>query len=375
MSAIQLNGPQQGKLHQVLKSAFDPNTFAEMLLYRLDRKVHNIAPINANFETTLFAVIDRANMEGWLGDLVVKAREANPKNPQLLAFTYQFGLSSFDPVNLKQEFERTIKPENPMLDFAVYLQQAAEIEPRVCRIEYETDQGKVINGTGFLFGCEDAVMTNYHVMEPVIKRMNNETTAEGHRANAKSVECRFDFKRTGTGSVVNPGVKYSLADNWLIDASLNFPLDQAPPADRLDYALIRLSTAAGDDTVGASGNRSGEKRGFIPMPADPVNPQKDSILGIVQHPRGLPLKFATDTVLGLNDNETCLRYQVNTEPGSSGSPCFTLKWELVGLHHSGDPDFDPAHKPTYNEGITMKAITKLIKDRGVQQKLVKQDVI
>ena len=95
----------------------------------------------------------------------------------------------------------------------------------------------------------------------------------------------------------------------------------------------------------------------------------------MQHPRGEPLKLALDDdgVLSLNENETRLRYETNTDKGSSGSPCFTFKWDLVALHHSGDPDFDPAHKPTYNEGIPMTAITKLIKERGVDKKLVKQD--
>ena len=384
-SVLQLTGPQQGKLSEVLGDAFDPNTFPLMLFHRLNEKVENIAPINANFEVTVSAVINRANMEGWLDQLVLKAREANPGNPKLLTFTQQFGLAVIPreqkpglveaAVVTRQDVERIVKPQNPLLDVNIWRHQLAQVESRVCRIEYETDEGKVVNGTGFLFGSPDVVMTNYHVMEPVIKGRNNSKTEDGSSAKAEKVECRFDFKQTLGGAVLNPGMVYRLADDWLIDESENYPLDQLPPPDRLDYALIRLSTSAGDDTVGDSGNQFGDKRGFFPIPSNPFNPAAGSGLSIMQHPRGHPLKLALDDdgVLSLNENQTRLRYETNTEKGSSGSPCFTFKWELIALHHSGDPDFDPAHKPTYNEGIPMTAITKLIKERQVDKKFVKQN--
>jgi V8-like Glu-specific endopeptidase len=174
------------------------------------------------------------------------------------------------------------------------------------------------------------------------------------------------------GTELNPGITYGLANDWLIDSSENYPLDQDPPADRLDYALLRLAEAAGNDTVGDKSNSAGNKRGFIAWPANPFNPVAGSGLSIMQHPRGDPLKLVLDDdgVMSLNGNQTRLRYETNTERGSSGSPCFTFKWELVALHHSGDPDFDPAHKPAYNEGIPMTAITKLLKKREIGAKIV-----
>jgi hypothetical protein len=386
-STIQLSGPQIGKFSEVLRDAFAPATFELMILHRLNRRVYNLAPAGASFETTVSAVIDRANMEGWLDQLILKAREANPGNPKLITFAQQFELAvvpieqkepgdftAIVPLTTRQEVERVVKPQNPFLDVNVWRQQLGEIESRVCCIEFETDQGDVINGTGFLFGGPDVVMTNYHVMEAVIKGENKEKTAEGHSAKAKNVQCRFDLKRTSNGTVLNPGVTFKLADDWLIDQSPNYPLDQLPPNDHLDYALIRLASPAGDDTVGQKNNQAGEKRGYISLPSAHFNPAKGSGLSIMQHPQGLPLKLVLDSdgVMGLNENATRLRYKTNTEKGSSGSPCFTFKWELVALHHSGDPDFDPAHKPTYNEGIPMTAIWQLIKQRGIESKLVKQ---
>ena len=388
MSVIQFNGPQIGKFGEVLRDAFVPSGFDLLLWHRLNKRVYDIAPGGANFETTVAEVIGAANREGWLDQLLVKAREANPGNPKLLAFSQQFDLAvvpleqkaagdnhDFAPLMSKQELERVIKPQNPFLDVSAWRQQLGEIESRVCCIEIKTDQDEVINGTGFLFGAADVVMTNYHVVEAIIKGEQNQKTADGISAKPGNVACRFDFKRTKSGTVINEGIAFKLAADWLIDQSPSFPLDQLPPADCLDYALIRLAQPAGDDTVGDPNNQTGAKRGFIPLPDKPFNPAAGSGLGIMQHPLGLPLKLVLDSagVLGINENATRLKYETNTEKGSSGSPCFTFKWDLVALHHSGDPDFDPPHKPSYNEGVPMTAIVKLIKQRGVEAKLVKQD--
>lgn len=374
-SVIQLNGPQVGELSEVLRSAFTPADFELMLWHRLNARVHDVAPLNANYKTIVSSVIDYANMGGWLDQLILKAREANPGNAKLLDFTREFGLSSFDPQQSTQELQKQIKKQNPLLDVNVWLKQAGEIEARTCRIEFETEQNKVISGTGFLFGGSDVVMTNYHVMEAAIKKAQGQTATEGSTALSEKVECRFDFKRTNNGTVLNPGVVYRLADapGWLIDYSEDYPLDQEPPNDRLDYALIRLAEAAGEDTVGDKANEAGAKRGYVPFPNDPFDPQPGSGLCIMQHPKGSALKLAIDSsgVLGVNASKNRLRYETNTDTGSSGSACFTMKWELVALHHSGDPDFDPAHKPTYNEGITMTAITKLIKQRNIVEQIAK----
>jgi len=76
---------------------------------------------------------------------------------------------------------------------------------------------------------------------------------------------------------------------------------------------------------------------------------------IVQHPDGSPLKFALDTkgVMGVNGNGTRVRYATNTEHGSSGSPCFNIDWEIIALHHLGDPAWKA---PTFNEGVPIGMI-------------------
>lgn len=62
------------------------------------------------------------------------------------------------------------------------------------------------------------------------------------------------------------------------------------------------------------------------------------------------MKLAIDTqsVIGVNANQTRVRYTTNTEGGSSGSPVFDMLWNLSALHHYGDPDWK---NPIYNQGV------------------------
>lgn len=376
---MELDGMQQGQLNTALRAAFGPDDFDDLLLHRLDKRTEDLARMSRTYPTVVGDVIDKANKKGWIDQLIVKAREAVPGNARLWEFAQQFGLAS--TTTPRQELERVISEANRFLDINVWRGQLGEIEPRVCRIEFEMENGKVIQGTGFLFGSPDTVLTNYHVMEAVYAGENNTVTLGGHRAKAESVVCRFDLKRlydpaTQTyGRAVNEGTTYKLAPDWDLEKSPNSPLDALPPPDHLDYALIRLEGSPGNDTVGDKASAVGTKRGYIPLPEGSYDFPADAPLCIVQHPRGLPLQLAIDTksILKLNKNGTRVTYRTNTEPGSSGSPCFTLKWELVALHHSGDPDFDPAHKPTYNEGIPMSAIVKHLRDKGVDKNLGAED--
>jgi V8-like Glu-specific endopeptidase len=62
-------------------------------------------------------------------------------------------------------------------------------------------------------------------------------------------------------------------------------------------------------------------------------------------------------MIGLNISETRVRYRTNTQPGSSGSPCFDQDWNLVALHQ-GNP---PHHlRPLSNQGIPLSAIAARI---------------
>src|SRR5690348_5502914 len=91
---MQLDGPQRGELQRALLSAFTIFTLPQMMTTRLNKELFNYAPPMAGFTYMVFEVVEAANREGWIGDLIVKAREYNPGNPQLYEFTQKLGLAS-----------------------------------------------------------------------------------------------------------------------------------------------------------------------------------------------------------------------------------------------------------------------------------------
>ncbi len=99
------------------------------------------------------------------------------------------------------------------------------------------------------------------------------------------------------------------------------------PPDDLDCAIVELSN---------------------PVPIDdpyPVNQRPLATGGteriyVVGHPKGGSLKYPFDDNHLLEMDDRLLRYRTPTEGGSSGSPVFDSKWQLVGLHHRGGHDVE-----------------------------------
>ena len=121
-------------------------------------------------------------------------------------------------------------------------------------------------------------------------------------------------------------------------------------------SLVRLARRLGDEPVTPKGGLEAPRRGWLPIPtAAPVFVAKMPLM-IAQHPDGTPLKLAVDTesVIAVNAVGNRVRYATNTEAGSSGSPVFDFDWNLVALHHLGDPAYD--HPPTYNQGVPIDRI-------------------
>jgi hypothetical protein len=185
------------------------------------------------------------------------------------------------------------------------------------------------------------------------------------------VICRFDYKVLGNG-MKSKGATFSLATNWRVALSRLNPKDREPQTDELDCAVIRLAQAVGSLPVGEPQGRpiKGDARGFIALPPA-TNPPHDfrpqSPLFIIQHPSGAPIKLALDTnaIESINENRTRVRYATNTEPGSSGSPCFDQNWNVIALHHRGDPNFQEGNTPAFNQGIPIDAIASFLAGQGI----------
>ncbi|MBG0793183.1 trypsin-like peptidase domain-containing protein [Methylocystis sp. H62] len=238
-------------------------------------------------------------------------------------------------VNEGPGLQKVVKPSLVAVDAGTWYAKLGAILRQVCAV---TANGAPI-GTGFLVG-EQAVLTNWHVAEQARKL-----------GGGNAMACAFDYIRKADGSLAPSqtiDVEAILVERPCSPAELTAdPDNPAPKPDELDYALLKLK-------------RPLPERGYVRLVAGPPL-IKGSPLYIVQHPEGKPSMIAQDTeaVIGLLHDGLRLRYNTNTDPGSSGSPCFTAEWDLVALHHLGDPKRKP---PTYNQGVPTGLIRKSIVD-------------
>ena len=246
--------------------------------------------------------------------------------------------------------QRNVRPYLAKLDVRVWQDRLVQIERRVCRVELE---GNAL-GTGFLVG-PDTVLTNWHVFE-IAK----------NAGKIAQLGCRFDYVRLPNGQT-DPGQLILLDAAGSLDGSpytagekAGNPDSPPPPTmDELDYALLRLASRVGEQQV------DGAARGWIALPNSVLPLPADAPILIVQHPEGTPMKLALDTqaVVGPNGNGTRIRYRTNTDPGSSGSPVFTMDWDIVALHHCGDPKWQ---KPLFNQGVPIELIRRRIIKNGLE---------
>jgi hypothetical protein len=362
-----LTGPQYQQLTSALTHAFPTaNALSLMVRFKFGENLAEFVNLADPLSVIAFNLIQEMEARGWTHRLIAAARESKPDNPEIFAVAQQFGLAVQFPPGAPR-LEQIVRDTHSFLDIVRFRVRLAQIETQVCRVELDTDTGRSY-GTGFLV-APDVVMTNHHVVQPLIERRN--PLASG------SIRLRFDYKRAPDGEELNPGQVFHLADEWLIDSSPPSPVDfepepkgSLPDPQHLDYALLRVADAVGNNPVGARPEPGAAPRGWLTFSAQADFPP-DSPLFIVQHPAGEPMQLALDlqAVIKVNGNRTRVQYRTNTLPGSSGSPCFNKNWELVALHHSGDPEYSSLHHASYNEGIPVSAIASLLAARKLQDVL------
>jgi hypothetical protein len=352
-----MTGPDKLRWEEVIVGAFNRQTFRRLLL-GLDDSLDEYEGANDVLRDVVDKVIAGYVQHGWQNRLLMAALAARPDNPEVVELARSFGATS---VPKRLELESIIHQSNSMLDMGVWLENAVKIQQTVCRIEIPLHSGGKTFGTGFLIG-PNLVVTNYHVIEPVVAT-EDDPHYTGDRATANQVTCRFDYREMSDGSR-SAGTEYRLAPAWRVLLSPNNRFGQEPTINELDFAVLRLARPAGTLAVGDNPEVEGTQRGWIKLSGVGAPALiRDTPLFIVQHPQAEPIKLALESVsiLEVDALRTRVRHRTNTEPGSSGSPCFDQNWNLVALHHSGETKADPGT----NEGIPIDAIVSSMQSQGV----------
>lgn len=345
------NGTQKRLVQEALLHAYrDPFDMEMLLRLNLDESYAEIVARVANYRVAVFQIIEAAQANGWLDRLIAAARRERSGNPKLAALLPLGDLTGAPPP-ANRTLEEIVRDDGGFKDVIPWIQGLDRLRRQVCRIESPVNQAV---GTGWLVD-RDLLLTNWHV----VRRM-----LAGEKA-PESIACRFDYAADADGT--NPGVIYGLASGWCPSSSPASPRElgtggEEPTSGHLDYALLRLAEPVGEQDL-----PSGGKRGWIETKRNVTSPPAGSIIFVLQHPAGDPLKLAIGSSRGPGADATRVLHDANTLNGSSGSPCLNAKLELVALHNAGDPLYDGGiGSPTQNQAVPLEPILANIAASGAR---------
>lgn len=208
-----------------------------------------------------------------------------------------------------------------------YLEAGVQAARAVGRVVIREDGSIAGYGTGSLVSPA-LVLTNHHVLPSAgvaresVLELRYEDGADGQAL--APVEVGFDPER------------FFLAD------------------EDLDFALVAVQ-ASPDELA---------PFGFNRLRTDEPEAELGQFVTIVQHPRGEKKQVALRENRVVDVLDAFLHYEADTEPGSSGSPVFDDRWQVVSLHHASVRAPDQTELGGFvNEGIRLSAIRGFVGGR------------
>ena len=315
--AVNLRGKQAAAFQEALLAAFSREDLEQLVKFNLDEDLDEIVKPGTR-SAVVFELIRWAERVTRVEDLLAAALEVRPKSDLLRRFALEVAFTSSTPPAGKLEVH--VLAGVDFHDAASWRARMEQVERCVCLVEIPA--GRPI-GTGFLV-APDLILTNYHVAKNV-------------RIRGSGV-VRFDHRTDKCGLPVPAESAHPFAADWCVEES---------GEDDLDYAFVRLA------------DRPGDARGVLkPGPHTFVIGEPVFIL---QHPSVQPLKLCVGSACDLSLLPGRVAYTANTEGGSSGSPCCSLDWTPVALHHWG--------AKTGNRGIPLSTIAAKLRAKGALAEL------
>lgn len=185
-------------------------------------------------------------------------------------------------------------------------------------------------GTGLLLP-DNWFLTNHHVL-PTIEK-------------AKEAVAQFNYERQADGM-------FAQMKQFPFNPDAGFYT--SPVNDGDDWTVVKLK-----------GDANAE---FGAVHLEEIAPGMNESVSIIQHPDAGPRQVAEGPVVEVIEAAARrIRYKANTLPGSSGSPVFNRRWQVVGLHHSSATSRNKETGESFecNEGIHIAALLEGLKKVGV----------
>jgi len=291
-------------LAAALVSAFPSYDKMRVLLGQgLDQSLDSIVHPGLPPRSAALLVVETAYDQGWLDLLITRAGEAAPASVPLAQAAGQLGLSGLVPGGSGAETATRDLARGTDLRAG----QLAAIARQVCRVEMDSQ----LRATGCLVGA-DLVLTADHVLGPLW---------DGS-VSPSAVTVRFDLTTGPREQIVTEGATFRLGEVVHHSATL-------------DYALLRVHGSPGVQPIGGPTGPGGTLRRWIDL-SDPPDIRLGSPAVMVSYPRALATAVAGQgEVISLSDDS--VGYTINSQPGSSGAPCFTQDLRLVALYTRSEP--------------------------------------
>jgi V8-like Glu-specific endopeptidase len=339
---LKLDGPQFREFYAALQSAFTEAEMTNLLPRRLQREITDFGSPTSVYQDRLYRLVGDANNDGWAGDLLREVRNEKSADPALVAFAMKLQPPS--------TLEAAVTRNSEYVDWNMLDQ----LMRWVCRISCG-DTG----GTGLLIG-PDFVVTNSHVIREI----------KAQYGDLQSAVCIFDHRKVG--QTEEPGRPVALDPNWTIperpwNEKEGFAEQHEPDSSELDYAILRLAAPVGNEPTGDPSKAlpGTPARGWLNTSVNFKHHriELETPITVIQHPKPpglkhMPMCYSVG-ILKESPWPIRIRYNSITDGGSSGSPCFNFKLDLIAIHHATDQE---AVKK-FNQGVPMRAIIDDLKSR------------
>ncbi|BAZ22894.1 hypothetical protein NIES4073_37820 [Kalymmatonema gypsitolerans NIES-4073] len=186
-----LSGPQRRELQEALIDAFpDTASLERMLAYELDKNLRAIAG-EGSLQDIVFKLIQTANAQGWVEDLVRAAQKENPRNSKLNPIAQKF-LNAGIPSMKYQDFQILVDNNNKIRTSSEqgevsgeFRLEMNEIELALELIELNKTNDKLLKRLGNQL---------YQALFPNQINARFHATMAGAQANEESVRLRLIFQ-------------------------------------------------------------------------------------------------------------------------------------------------------------------------------------